>query len=976
MKRLLAFVLLLGAGFYLLYELVGDDFIVTASTPGGDDQGNDPEPARPRGGTGLTVSQGSFGATVEQRGELRFPRVREIAQPDGSIVKETVFELYARDSQPVRDGMQQLDGVEVTLFEDGEPGARIQARQALVELGRDQNGNPSLAANKEISMSDVVFEALPGSKLQGLRLELERARALVDEAELHVYTPDDDVPVNVTFAGKRSATLTGRGLQARLPRDRRGALQRVDVNILSEPVLRTAGVTARARGLLHYAENTARQVARLTLTDEVVLELDRDADPDASPAEGAAGQAGRRRMRIEADQLFGWLARGRRRDADGETSEQMTWRMLQLRGAPATVEVPDYRVSTPRLTVLPGLDGMPYWITASGGASRIEQVAGADASGGGTIHGTSPRRIHLLRGREHLAANHRAFGFPQWTLAPLDDFHAVAFEGASHLEDDERVVDASSGLHVFHTAARQRGVIARGFGDVAMLQRGTERREALRATGNDGFALLATAGREELDLGPPATRDGGMPSQDHRYEIRHGELEARGSGACRLEREDEFAVVTLRSPDRDIRARIQDRDAELTDVRWLRAEFAGRDIRAFDLAGLPARATLVRGGETLHATAPRIEQSSAATLRMLPPDAAADAELWRGLRPEDRLPTLKRETPATERRGRQSLEATAPRIDVHYMGRNQVLIDARAGDGIPARASATVQRAGATEPVEITFEAGRLRALPFVVSPAAMRFHLGGPIGAVGSLPFWAERSPWILGDDVSSVRVEDPGEGTFEGQAASMVLSTAAEACLLLGDPRTLTPASATRTAGDRVVTARGSQVRLYREETVRLQAFRAFPGRSTFLLPEIELHQSGQHDVLSHVLASCRGDIDVTPEAVLFHGPVVTRSLEADGSTSPDGLGIVAESLKMELHPETGEVLRVLGKNVDLDWSRVTGNASDIEMDLRWNRVTATDPDGVTARLANGTVVTGRRVTVDYRTLAFEFFRGRVDR
>lgn len=982
-KRLLAFLVLAGAGFWLLYELVGDDFIIAS---GESDDENLPDDTDR--GVQVEISEGSFAATAEQRGELRLPRTREIRQPDGSIRKQTVFTLHALDSRPVRDGRQQLDDVTATMFEDGERAAEIRARQAFVELGRDQNGKLTIDAHKEIELHEVDFAALPGSKLEGLSLQVERAQALIDDHEVHLYTPSADVPVTITFVGERAATLVGKGLSARLPRDREGALQRVDVNILSEPELRTAGVVARAKGLLHYAENTAREVAELSLTEAVVVELDGGFDAgapkSAATADGVGDRAARGRMTIRADQMLGWLARGSARQPDGTVRETTSWRMLQLSGGPAQVELPEVLVTTPQLTVLPGIFGMPFWVTASGGISNIEQrgptaVAqdGTSAGDGNLLRGSSPRRIHLLRGREQTGAIHRAFGFPQWATAPLDGFHGVLFEGESHLEDSQRVVDSKDGLHVFQTDRNQDGVAARGFGKVTMTEKATATSEALHAIGNDGFLLTATAERKELDLGPPRRRDGsgGDRWRGHRYEIRHGELTATGTGSCRLEREGEFAVVELRSPDRDIRAQIAGRDADLTDVRWLRAEFEGETIRTFALAGMPARATFVRGNEEFSIRAPRIEQTSAWSMRLLPPDPE-DTELWPDLPDSARLPTLTRTVTAGPSTGREELVATAPRIDLHYVGTERVLVDARAVADQLAHATATVARQPGAEPVAIEFTAERLRALPGLLTEAVKRAHLGGRRDHVGMLPFFAENGPWILGDGVRSVEVEDPVEGRFEGKAHALVMSVAAEAALLLGDPATLTPATATRTVPGRIVTARGAQVRILRRDTARMQAFRAFPGRSAQLLPEIELHQEGRSDAFSHILAQCRGDIELVPDAVEFHGPVIASSINADGSTSPDGPGIVAQTLTMNLHSKTGEILSVIGQDVDLDWSRVRGHAAEIELTPKRKRLIARDPDGVSAVLADGTRVGGRSVMIDYHTLAVRAFDGHVNR
>lgn len=965
MKRLVVFALLLVGGFVLLYQLVGEEMF--AAPTNAVEKAPERRPT-PGGGTDLAMKQGSFGATGEQRGAMRFPKVREIPQPDGSILKEMVFVLYAADSEPLRDGLQRLDDVELTLFEDGDPAAIIHSRQAIVELGRDANGEATFVADKEVMMTDVVFEALPGSKLAGLRLELARANALVDDAELHIYTPSADDPVHLTFDGARSVQLDGKGLQARLPRDRSGALQRIDVDILNSPVVTSAGISARSRGRLHYSEDNGSETAQLSMTDAVIVELDRGASlSGAGPRRTQRG-----RVTIHGDQLLGWLVRGRLAGGRAAAPESATWRMLQLNGGPATVRLDELEVSTPRLTVLPGPLGSPYWITASGGISRIEEIASAEtARKRPPIHGSSPRRIHLWQAGDHLGAAHRAFGFPQWTLAPIQGLRAVMFEGESHLEDGERFIDASRGVHVFHPDANREGVIARGFGNVEIEQRATETLGALHAKGNDGFHLAAGNEREVIDLGPAEAANGW---QAHRYAIEHGELEAEGRGTCRIERAGGRTTVALRAPDREITADLAARNSHLTNVRRLRAELDGEDVHLFAIAGVPATATVVRDGETITATAPRIEQTSRASLRMLPPEAFAP-ELWRGLSPDDFIPQLRREAGATAKIGAQSVTTTAPRIDVHYLGRDHVLVDALGNDTNGAKVDALIAETPGAQPVHVVIDAGRLRALPFAIAPMAIRAHAGGA-GLAATLAFTPWSRPWIHGDRVSSIRIEDPVKGTFEGSGHRLLLSMGAQAGLLIGNPETLEPATATRRGDDRAVTARGAQVRVFRDQNVRLQAFRAFPGRSTFVLPELEMHRGkdGGGGVLAHVLASCQGDIEMQPDRVTFGGPVVANAIAPDGSKLTDGLGIVAQQLRMDLHPETNEVLKVFGRDVDLDWSRVSGKAAELELEPRWNKCVVRDPNGAHVVLANGMVITGERVTVDYHTLAFDAYKGSV--
>ena len=632
MKRLLAFLLLLGLGFAALRWAIGDDELVTAGGTRGPG-----EPVEARGRSGVGTAQG--GASFEHSGRFQYPKTRAIPLPGGGFRHERVFLLDAQDSQPVRDGLQQLDGVEITVFEKDVPAARITARQAFVELGRDAKGNPSLREDKEIDLRDVVLRTLPGARLEGLRLELGNARVLVGEADVQINTATEDDPVLLAIEGKEHGTMRGKGLQARLPRDRHGALQRIDIDILHEPVLETAGLVVRGRERLHYAEDLATGAAELAVAD---AEIDFTGGGLRLPggrerAPGGAQQA----TTVRGDQLLGWLLRGKQRGEDGQVHERMLWRLLQLSGAPVTIDGPGVHVATPRLTVVPGASGEPYLVTASGGLSRVDLDVPPTATRPEpvTIAGTSQRRIHLVRPSEQTGALHRMFGFPQWALRPIQDLDVVAFEGRSELEDPARRVDASQGLHLFHVDPEQAAVIGKGFGDVRIDQRATRRHEHdLHATGNDGFSLLSRPASESmpkyerLDLGPvlPSDLDSGDGRwRAHRYELRQGTMTASGTGTCRLENEGERTKVALRAPGTEIEAALPD-GGRLSAVRSLVAEFDDREVHALRVAGLPATATITHRDETLVATAPLLERLGPAALCLLP-NEPGDA-LWRASR--------------------------------------------------------------------------------------------------------------------------------------------------------------------------------------------------------------------------------------------------------------------------------------------------------------------------------------------------------
>jgi hypothetical protein len=318
-KRLLWFVVLLTAGVVAMYLAIGDDELVR----GAQDRrvGQRPEA---RGQGGLSVQQGKVNATVSQHGRIEVPRYRTIRAADGGLRHLEVFVLRARDSQPVRDGLQQLDGVEVDLFDDGVMVGKLTADQAFVELSRDATGNPSLREDKEVDLRECVLVSLPGTELAGLRFELGNARARILEDELLLTTASPDEPVVLVFEGERSGRLTGRGLRARLPRDQRRAATPATIEILGAPEITAAGIVARAQGRLHYEADPATGLARVHLHDGVEVEF-AGGGPLRLPGLGDDGGDARvadGRLVARGDHLQAWLwqrGTGQRGTGPGDT---------------------------------------------------------------------------------------------------------------------------------------------------------------------------------------------------------------------------------------------------------------------------------------------------------------------------------------------------------------------------------------------------------------------------------------------------------------------------------------------------------------------------------------------------------------------------------------------------------------------------------------------------------------------------------
>ena len=82
--------------------------------------------------------------------------------------------------------------------------------------------------------------------------------------------------------------------------------------------------------------------------------------------------------------------------------------------------------------------------------------------------------------------------------------------------------------------------------------------------------------------------------------------------------------------------------------------------------------------------------------------------------------------------------------------------------------------------------------------------------------------------------------------------------------------------------------------------------------------------------------------PDKVLFLGPVVANSLDANGTETTDGMHIDAAQLLMERNRETGKLVRVIGKDVRADWKGLSARSAEMELDLKWNRFTVRDPAG----------------------------------
>lgn len=966
MKKLLAFVLLLVAGFALVFWLAGDAPIPTAPKLGGGAAKPQPQQTQQQP-AGVTVQQGTIGATFTQSGPLDVVRWRAVPEAGGRMRKEEVFVLQAADSRPLGEGRQQLDGVTVKLFDGPAHAATLRAQQAFVALQPDASGKPSVDEGKDIDLRGVTVDAEPGSRLRGFHLEMGAARVRVEDGAVTLTAPDEEA-VLARLAGDRPLTLRGFGLRASLPRDAKGRLLRADVTVPREPVAELEGTTVKARGALRFVDDAENGAAELTLQDAVELTSDRAGIAAPGAKATAAGPA---RLTVRGDRFVGWLLR----HEDGQR-QQMAWRRLELTGAPATVTMPGGRLTTPRLTAQPNAYGDLAWLTAHGGESRIEQTEprrGRPADD--LLVGVSEKRIHFAEPRAVASAHLRSFGFPRWTMRPLEQLQAVVVEGRATVQDKTSLCTAQDGARLYRRDGSDAGLV-RGLGPARVERRGVGAGgRDLVATCSDGFTLSARDGVQRAQIGPAAP-DGFEvlgPWTRNAFTLRHGDAEAAGNGVATIEQRGDDVVVEAGAPDASITATMPAEGVTLRRVHRLFARFVGDRPVVFDVAGWPVDVAIARGDDRIAARAPRLLQIGPASLRLLPADPATPFH-WIGLPAADRTPTLRRAATAKDGAA-QDLEVRGPSIDVHHAGGRAAIVDAvRVGQDLPVVHARVQQRAG-EDATTLACTATRLQLLPFL-APSAFRERLLGDAagGALGHAMFRGVSSPWLVVDGVREFQLDDPRQGHVEGLGARLLVSQGGRAAVFVGDPDAGAPAQVTRVHDGRTTTLRGARVRVVDAEDVQLDAFGAFPGREQFLAPTLTLHEAKRAGLLAHMQAACQGDIAVRGDEVRFGGPVAARGLLPDGAIDPRGLGLDARTLRLLRSADTGEIVRATAGDVALDWTEVQARCASLDLDLRWSRIVAADPRDAVVTMRDGRELRSPRIEVNYETQSARMTSGRM--
>jgi len=302
-----------------------------------------------------------------------------------------------------------------------------------------------------------------------------------------------------------------------------------------------------------------------------------------------------------------------------------------------------------------------------------------------------------------------------------------------------------------------------------------------------------------------------------------------------------------------------------------------------------------------------------------------------------------------------------------------VLVDAEAvGDDEPT-IHARVLQADRTEPTTIACTAGRLRLLPFLLSPQARQFHTGSGASVLGDLTFQSLGSPWLWLEEVRDFQLDDPKDGHVDGSGHRLLVSQGARSALFVGDPDQLTPTVVRRVHEGREATMRGARVRVQQGAEKNLLAMGSFADRDTFLPPSVTLHELGKTGLLSHMQASCHGNIELRPDGASFFGPVVAVGLLPNGDVDPTGMRIEAQELAVLRNPtrsstsdpKRGGVTKLQAKQVVLDWPRMQARTAELEIDVERQRCIARDPAGAEVAVPGWPTFRSPQVELNYATM-----------
>lgn len=931
MRKLLLSVLLIACGLGALHLAIGfENFASDDETIGG-------EPIRrtrdERGiGGGITVSAGDGDVpeiAVSGSGRFRLDRLEPYDLPGGVLKRIPVYSLVAGDSEFVAEDLLRLDDVTVRLFRveptpepHGVHVGTITARQAFIQVGRGEDGRPSIREDREMDLRDVVLESTAESRVQNLHLEVARLLVVHGDRGVDFRTPTPDEPFSLTLGGTDPTALSGLGVRGLLPADMADQGAVLEVHVSKQPVLVRGSMRARSDGPLDYVEDVSGGIGTFEMVDDVVLE-------------GLPQGAGQSDAQARGDRLVGRLLRfqSSHHQPSAARPQRAEWLGVRLDGAPARLLSGDIDLRCRSLLVRPGFDGAAATFAAIGAPElTVPADTTSDAPDGAKLRFTAADRIHLIELPRLFEGLHAPFGFGNVRYGSLVD-QLVVFEGASSLTDPEQGlhIDAAQGLRLLRSGGSAGISMVSGAGDVHV------QGDGLELAGNDGFLLRQTGERRIVRLGPEVV------DASHHYSLRHeledGLLTVEGSGACELSREGSGAVfLALDSPAEDVVLR-RGTDS-LSAVAGLDAWLSP----AGELDEFHAEGSACRLETTVPARGERLEQQVVAVARSIHSAGGANFDF-----------TGDATVPAKIDLANGSF--VAGRTVEVYLGSSSPLVIARTD----AAARVPVEDSGTTVAVELHAEV--LRLLPGLVPEAVLALHgmPAVPVPAAGADLLIATGDVEVVALDAS-----DRPTGTATGE--ELVFRVADGAGMLRGAPAIV---DSTGPDGRRFVA---------RARRIRFGGGEAGPQRVVLLPedgvgPELDVYQPDPRATFGSLRIASPTAIVGDASGVTIAGPAAVRGLTADGFVDPDGVRLDADTLRMTWHGESHEVEQVVASgNAELVHRGLRAYGDEMRIDVPATLLEVERKAGGSAGVSlRGVPVAGELFVVDYEAQELRAWSGR---
>ncbi|MBK8980465.1 MAG: hypothetical protein IPM29_31570 [Planctomycetes bacterium] len=919
-RRLAIAGVLFAAGLAVLHFAIGSENFLNTEA------GSRGEPFRQSGDarSGVVVggyegAEGRSPVAVSISGAGRFRRDVERTLPDGTVLFLPQWIVRFGDSETVDEDLVQLRDVQSELFRvrgeaaeaTAHPVAAVHAREALVTIGRDDDGAPSIREDRDMELFDVEARSLDRDASGGdLHFEVGRLRARHSDDGLSFATPSPAEPFRATLDAVVPAVASGRGATGLLPaRDRDGD---VSLTIRSEPLVEYGSSTLRAAGSLGFREEPRSGAARLDLADRVRAESVDGGEPVVATADRLAVTF----VLLHRRQTAALAAPA----GQSGTARGIAPLELRVAGSPVRVRGAGLRLSCGELEAVPTPAGRPFTVSARGLPALVDERRGLSITAATALHALDPSAlladVHSAFGFAPLARWRRAGGF---AAAPV-----IASEGSTTVRDDRADLDitASDGMRVQRAPGRDDLSWARGRGEVELRQRGLEVR------GDGGCVAMLCAGVQTVELGPAE------PDPAHHFALRQERdghvLTLDGSGACRVVRAADGAVaIRIRSPQGDVALRYD--DAELAAVETLDVRVrADGSLAAAAVRGAACTFALSFAGRRASGSCAELTLADA-SLTLTGPEGAElwrDAELVRG----ERIVVVGYGT-----------DRAALRVDGY-------------ADGRPAFARLVEPAAPGGPAHAVELEARELRLVPGLVPAEVAAWH---------GMPWLAQRTVldgWFVARGSAHLRrialPADPvaaGELVAAAEGDRIDVLAAAGIATVRGLPARIEYLDASN--GQRV---RG------RAHTIRALVDSARSTADIALLaedralPEVDLlgarERSGTEraGALRNVRAICDGAIRSTTDGLRFDGPVRLLELDSDGAVRTGGLDLAASEVRLDWDPETRALLRVrtdagtqvaLGDlraaadRVDIDFTTsicaLAGERNDVTVDLRGRRL-----------------------------------------